>query len=334
MTASSNVVLFWYMLEVTACALYIVKREANRIYKNPVKDKNDISEEKCENSSESYPVLKFWNLILKLEPLLPKFVKSLQSRNFQYYVETLKQITPWIFSLNDLIMPVHLTQMIDLKEMHQPLNEKFNSGKFIVHKRNGKFSKIALDQKYEQLNAGIKGVGGAIGLSKDDNALQRWLTTRLEVSRLLEEFEAFHAVDSEVVLEHHDSSASVAKQFLSDVKMFLGAMDDIFNHFLGQNVTAFLKQVGDTGKKQLLECAETRLHETTCPITNTIFKSNLKFFRTIKSRSSSKKQEKRNIAKKNVALFSRMYISCQTREGDLKNFFSHENQGLLPSLLK
>ena len=27
-----------------------------------------------------------------------------------------------------------------------------------------------------------------------------------------------------------------------------------------------------------------------------------------------------------------MYISCQTREGNLKNFFSHENQTTPPSL--
>ena len=56
------------------------------------------------------------------------------------------------------------------------------------------------------------------------------------------------------------------------------------------------------------------------------------FFRTIKSRCSSKKQEKLTIAKNNVALFSRMYISCQTREGVLKNFLSHENQMSPPSL--
>ena len=39
-----------------------------------------------------------------------------------------------------------------------------------------------------------------------------------------------------------------------------------------------------------------------------------------------KEARKLIIAKNNVALFSRKYISCQTREGDLKNFFSHENQ--------
>ena len=33
-----------------------------------------------------------------------------------------------------------------------------------------------------------------------------------------------------------------------------------------------------------------------------------------------------------VQFFSRLYISCQTRDGDLDNFFKHENQGCPPSL--
>ena len=91
-------------------------------------------------------------------------------------------------------------------------------------------------------------------------------------------------------------------------------------------------QVEHTGKKQLLKWVETRLHQTLCPITNTICKKNLKIFRTKKSRCSLKKQEKSTIAKNNVTLCSRMYISCQTREGNLKNFFSQENQTTPPSL--
>ena len=36
--------------------------------------------------------------------------------------------------------------------------------------------------------------------------------------------------------------------------------------------------------------------------------------------------------KSNVQLFSRMYISCQTRDGDLKTFFEHECHGWPPAL--
>ena len=85
--------------------------------------------------------------------------------------------------------------MIDLKEVHPSLYEKISDGKFTVQKPNRKFSKIALDQNNEQLNAEIKGVGGAIGLTENDAALQRWLITGPE----FEVFEVFHTVDEEGV---------------------------------------------------------------------------------------------------------------------------------------
>ena len=38
------------------------------------------------------------------------------------------------------------------------------------------------------------------------------------------------------------------------------------------------------------------------------------------------------MTKSNVGLFSRLFIACQTRDGDLETFFAHENQPNLPSL--
>ena len=38
--------------------------------------------------------------------------------------------------------------------------------------------------------------------------------------------------------------------------------------------------------------------------------------------------------KNDCTLFSRLYIAYQTREGDLENFFRHENQPWPPSLFK
>ena len=66
---------------------------------------------------------------------------------------------------------------------------------------------------------------------KDDN----WFINDPEVARLLQEFEIFLTVDEEGVLEYYDSSASVAKQFLNEVKIFLGGMDDLCNPFLDES---------------------------------------------------------------------------------------------------
>lgn len=123
-----------------------------------------------------------------------------------------------------------------------------------------------MDQNHEQLNASTQDVGGAIGLTKNDIPLQRWLITGPEVASLLKEFETLHTANQEPALEHHDTSASAAKQFLSAVKMYLGAMDDLCNPFLDesfnlysldtnvvteQNVTAELMQMKDPRKKAI-----------------------------------------------------------------------------------
>lgn len=119
---------------------------------------------------------------------------------------------------------------------------------------------------------------------KDDN----WFVNGPEVARLLEEFEIFLTVDEEGVLEHHDLSASFAKRFSSEVKIFLGVVNDLCDPFLDwslyvyfldtkvvveQNINAELMAVEDTRKKQLPEFFGTRLHQAISPITNTIYKN-------------------------------------------------------------
>ena len=58
---------------------------------------------------------------------------------------------------NARCLPLHLTQMIDLKQMHQLLYKKFSNRKFAIQKANRKFSKNAVDQNHEQSTSAIKG---------------------------------------------------------------------------------------------------------------------------------------------------------------------------------
>ena len=65
---------------------------------------------------------------------------------------------------------------------------------------------------------------------------------------------------------------------------------------------------------------------------HTIKKNKLSLFTAVRPNSVSKKDAQLTLAKCNVSLFSRLFIACQTREGDLENFFSHENRSSPPSL--
>lgn len=54
------------------------------------------------------------------------------------------------------------------------------------------------------------------------------------------------------------------------------------------------------------------------------------------SKSVLKKQDSKSMKiselKSDVQLFSRLYIACQARNGDLEEFFGHENQRFPPSI--
>ena len=68
------------------------------------------------------------------------------------------------------------------------------------------------------------------------------------------------------------------------------------------------------------------------PIGNSISRNNLPLWKPGSKSSTSKEKMKLKSVKTDCQLFRRPYIGCQSRDGDLDDFFSHENQGSPPSL--
>ena len=64
------------------------------------------------------------------------------------------------------------------------MDHEFVSGKFVARKSYRLFSAIALDQAHKQVNALVKGDGGAVGLTEDPAALRRWMVSGPEVCNL------------------------------------------------------------------------------------------------------------------------------------------------------
>ena len=68
------------------------------------------------------------------------------------------------------------------------------------------------------------------------------------------------------------------------------------------------------------------------PIYDTIKHNNLHLFSRPPIKGKSTKQHQISSLKNNCSLFSRLYIAAQVRDGDLDQFFQHENQPCPPSL--
>ena len=75
-----------------------------------------------------------------------------------------------------------------------------------------------------------------------------------------------------------------------------------------------------------------RLVERVKPLDDTISKNMFHFFSTPKKRKKTKAQQMMTEVKSDRNLFSRLYVACQVRDGNLEEFFSHENQSCPPSL--
>ena len=84
-----------------------------------------------------------------------------------------------------------------------------------------------------------------------------------------------------------------------------------------------LNQVLTTGNKQVQHCCKQCFLNREVPITDTIPKNRYLFFTQMKARTSSKVKEKCKVAKSDVALFFRLFISCQVQQGDLEQFFAY-----------
>ena len=97
-------------------------------------------------------------------------------------------------------------------------------------------------------------------------------------------------------------------------------------------VAETVRKIETLGEEQYAAFVSERLEQCTTPITQTIPKNKLPLFSRPPIKGKSQEKEQLAALKSDIGLFSRLYISCQTRDGDLDNFFSHENQASPPAL--
>lgn len=280
------------------------------------------------------------------------FVHSLRESNFESYVRSIAHILPWFFALNHhhyaRWLSVHLRDMKMLETLHPDVAKEFYSGKFTVNKTKRPCSAISLDQAHEQLNALVKGVGGAVGLTENPQALLRWMVAGPEISRAVTEFEQAtnHAPESSV-FRHHEQTKPKQLAFVNHVSSMIAALEEMGNPFIDDGTEIYaidthrvcdsgvvesVRTVEALGKSQCSSFNEDRLVRCAVSVTAPIVRNKLCLFKQSYAKAKPAHKDKLAAARNDCNLFSRLYIACQTRSGDLDTFFAHENQPNPPSL--
>ena len=339
--------------QVTAASLYILLHKAHLEYQGALEDGKEplaFDAWKVKMSAE-HPQFLYWCRVLDLELCVLQLVRSLREPNFHLYVESLGQIVPWVFALDHINyarwLSVHIRDMCLLSTKHPDIFQEFNKGGFVVHKSLRAFSSIALDHAHEQANASVKGEGGAVGLTENPNALLRWMVAGPELARITQEFEhSFPSVTKED-RRHHDQVPGVQVLFKKDVASLVSAFEEVGNPFeedskdlialdskvIARNaVTQTVKNAVAIGQEQYKAFVSERFEKRSKPITAVISKNKLPLFGSPVEKNSRKQDAQDAVLKDDCALFSRLYIACQNREGNLPQFFKHENHPWPPSL--
>ena len=137
------------------------------------------------------------------------------------------------------------------------------------------------------------------------------------------------------------------KAFLQDVKSLKATIDELGNPFretsrdllvldtrdlADQSAVETLYKLADTGTKQYHNFVQDRLVDKKKPLDDTTKKNKVHLFSSPKGKGKSKTQELLSAVQSDSNLFFRLYIAFQVRDGNLQEFFSHENHRCPPSL--
>ena len=349
----SHVTRARYAHQVTASSLHLLLRDAFAKYHGGVPEEHTLNFENWVSKRiKESPHFQYWHITLHLELLVLIFVRSIREGNFPLYVESLTKFVPWLFALNHTNyarwLPVHIQDMATLQTKLPEIFSHFVSGNFVIHKTQRKFSAISIDQAHEQNNALIKGDGGAVGLTENPAAFQRWMTAGPELARVVTEFEEnMKSPQKQPTTKHHEQTKGMQSSFYQDVKELVKVIEEMGNPYLDEteellvldnkevaspDVLRSLQIIEKCGQDQYQAFVDERLKKRSKSVFDPIKRNNLHLFHKKSSNTLSKSKIQAASMKSDCSLFARLYIACQVREGNLDTFFKHENGPFPPSL--
>jgi len=187
-----------------------------------------------EEMSKKSPQFLYWLRVQDMQLCCLQLVRSFREANFSSYVKAIKQIAPLMFSLDHpnyaRWLSVHYRDMCELPVKHPEVHTQFSNGSFVVHKTKKLFSSIALDHAHEQVNAIVKGEGGAVGLTENPAALRRWMVAGPELARMVQEFEGNITVAE--THDHHEQKPCFQSAFAKDVRNMVSSFEEVGNPFM------------------------------------------------------------------------------------------------------
>ena len=303
--------------QVTAASLHIMMKKAYEEY-----SKSDETDGPVRPFNE-------WATVLDLELLCLQLVRAFREADFSLYLKAIRELLPWMFALDShnyaRWLSVHYQDMCELPVKHPNACAEFRNGSFVVHKTKRLFSSIALDHAHEQVNAIVKGEGGAVGLTENPASLRRRMVAGPELARMVEEFEK--VISANETQNHHEQKPTIQSAFAKDVVNLMSSIEELGNPFKedGEDLTALhtkdmmnvevlhtVRNARQIGEQQCKAFLKERVEDKTKLLTDTLKKNNLPTFNAREKKVVSKDKAKVTVLKEDCSRDSTLPVKTVT----------------------
>ena len=181
-------------------------------------------------------------------------------------------------------------------------------------------------------------------------AMLRWMVAGSEIARAITEFDTNCKMSSKRGSQqerHHEHTLYTQTSFARDMNALVETIDSYGNPFeketsdllvldsrdtVDSKISQIIHNMEKIGRLQHNEFTEERLIQGTKSVAASITRNNFPLLGSRPLKNSKRSTPLVSSPKSDCALFSRLFVSCQTRDGDLENFFQHENHSYPPSL--
>ena len=131
---------------------------------------------------EKSKVFSFWEGYINMVLLLLQFVKAERTGNWKLHLSATTEMVPHFFSMDRVNysrwLPVYLSDMHMLQLTHPAVHQEFIAGNHSVSRSNQPFAQVWPNMALEQsINLDTKTKGGIVGMSTNEDAVDRWFLT-------------------------------------------------------------------------------------------------------------------------------------------------------------
>ena len=192
-------------------------------------------------------------------------------------------------------------------------------------------------------------------MTEDSQELLHWMICGPELARCINEFEEGLSRNNKSTdkldynSQHHEQTRSHQKRFTLQVERLVEVISGMGNPFeedtkellvldthdiKSSEVVNTVNSIEALGENAFKEFFKNKIINQVSPIFDPIKRNKLPLFNTGKVKPKSSDKSRISLLQKNCQLFSQLYIACQIRDGNLDDFFAHENHTYPPSLSK